>query len=70
MFFAPHVRGEYSFQFILNRTLMRPREALQFVRGCVNTAWRNHRRDKVTEQDILQAERAYSAAALVGYLSK
>lgn len=63
-FFAPHVRGEDSFQFILSRTLMRPREVLRFVRECVNTAI-NHRRDRVTEGDILQAERAYSAEALV-----
>jgi hypothetical protein len=63
-FFAPHVRGEDSFQFILSRTLMRPREVLRFVGGCI-TAAINHRHDKVTESDILQAERAYSAEALV-----
>jgi hypothetical protein len=43
---------------------MRPREILRFVRECVNTAI-NHRRIKVTEQDILDAERTYSADALV-----
>jgi len=63
-FFTPHVRGEDSFQFILNRTLMRPREVLRFVRECINMAI-NRRHEKVTEQDILDAERAYSADALV-----
>lgn len=63
-FFAPHVHGEDSFQFILSRTLMRPREVLRFVGDCVNTAI-NHRHDKVSETDILLAERAYSAEALV-----
>jgi len=63
-FFAPHVHGEDSFQFILSRTLLRPREVLRFVGGCINTAI-NHRHEKVMESDILQAERAYSAESLV-----
>jgi hypothetical protein len=63
-FFAPHVRGEDSFQYILNRTMMRPREVLRFVRECVNTAI-NRRREKVIEDDILKAEERYSADALV-----
>lgn len=63
-FFAPHVRGEDSFQYILNRTMMRPREVLRFVRECVNTAI-NRRREKVNEDDILKAEERYSADALV-----
>ena len=63
-FFAPHVRGEDSFQYLLNRTQMRPREVLRFVRECVSTAV-NRRRDKVMEEDFLQAEKAYSADALV-----
>lgn len=63
-FFAPHVRGEDSFQYVLNRTLMRPREVLRFVRECVDTAI-NRRREKVSEADFLQAEKGYSADALV-----
>jgi hypothetical protein len=63
-FFTPHVRGEDSFQFILNRTLMRPREVLRFVRESINTAI-NRRHEKVTELDIIDAERSYSADALV-----
>ena len=63
-FFTPHVRGEDSFQFILSRTLMRPREVLRFVRESVNTAI-NRKHEKVAEQDILDAEQSYSADALV-----
>ena len=63
-FFTPHVKSEDSFQFILNRTLMRPREVLRFVRESISTAI-NRKHEKVTEQDILDAERSYSADALV-----
>ena len=63
-FFTPHIRGEDSFQFILNRTLMRPREVLRFVKESINTAI-NRKHEKVTEHDILDAERSYSADALV-----
>jgi hypothetical protein len=63
-FFVPHVKGEDSFQFILSRTLMRPREVLRFVRDCINTAV-NRKHEKVTEEDILKAQTAYSAEALV-----
>jgi hypothetical protein len=63
-FFTPHVRGEDSFQFILSRTLMRPREVLRFVRESISTAI-NRKHEKVMENDILDAERSYSADALV-----
>ena len=57
--FDTHVRGEESFSYILNRTLMRPRDLLRFLRECVSVAVnRNH--DKVLERDILQAEKTYS----------
>jgi len=64
MFATPHVRGEDSFQYILSRTLMRPREVLRFVRECINSAI-NHRNDKITEEDIFRAEKNNSAEALV-----
>jgi hypothetical protein len=64
LFFASHVRGEESFSFILGRTLMRPRELLQFVRDCINVAV-NRRHEQVTEDDILYAEHSYSDDALV-----
>jgi hypothetical protein len=43
---------------------MRPREVLRFVRESINTAI-NRKHEKVAEQDILDAERSYSADALV-----
>jgi hypothetical protein len=49
--------GAARTQVILNRTLMRPREALLFIRESINTAI-NHKHEKVTEQDILDAERS------------
>lgn len=64
LFFASHVGGEESFSYILARTLMRPREVLQFVRGCVNCAV-NRKHESVEEQDILFAEKSYSDDALV-----
>ncbi|MHB1795593.1 MAG: P-loop ATPase, Sll1717 family [Acidobacteriaceae bacterium] len=63
-FFPSHVKGEESFQFVLNRTLMRPRELLRFVRECIDVGV-NRRRQKLTEADMLQAEQSYSSDALV-----
>ncbi len=64
LFFSSHVHGEESFAYILSRTLMRPREVLRFVRGCINVAV-NRRHEQVAEEDIIHAERAYSDDALV-----
>lgn len=63
-FFPPHVKGEDSFQFVVSRTLMRPRELLRFVRECIDVGL-NRRRQKLTEDDLLQAERNYSSDALI-----
>ena len=52
--FESHVKGEESFAYILNRTLMRPREVLRFCRTCIDVAL-SRGRDKVTESDICQA---------------
>jgi hypothetical protein len=64
LFFVSHVKGEESFSYILGRTLMRPRELLRFVRGCINVAV-NRRHEQVSEDDILHAERSYSDDELV-----
>jgi hypothetical protein len=64
VFFETHIKGEESFSYILGRTLMRPRDVLRFVRGCIEVAV-NRGHDKVTEADIEQAERAYSEDAFV-----
>jgi hypothetical protein len=58
-YFATHVDGEESFAYILNRTLMRPRDLLRFARQCVNVAV-NRGHTKVLEDDILTAEKTYS----------
>jgi hypothetical protein len=63
-FFETHVDGEESFSYILNHTLMRPRDVLRFTRECINVAV-NRGHDKVTQADIRQAERSYSDDALV-----
>jgi len=61
--FPPLVDGEGSFEYIVNRTLMRPRDLLKFVRYCVDTAL-NRGHERVEEEDVLQAEKAYSSDLL------
>lgn len=56
---APLVRTEDSFGFILDRTLMRPRDLLMFLRRCVETAI-NRGHNGIHEADILFAEMGYS----------
>jgi hypothetical protein len=65
-FFATHVNGEESFSYILDRTLMRPREILRFVREAIDVAV-NRGHERVTEEDILQAERTCSQDLLVDF---
>jgi hypothetical protein len=43
---------------------MRPREVLRFLRDCIDVAV-NRGREKVGEDDVLQAEKSYSDDALV-----
>ena len=56
---APLVGTEESFAFILNRTLMRPRDVLIFLKRCVETAI-NRGHNRIDESDILFAETTYS----------
>ncbi len=63
-FFETHINGEESFSYILDRTLLRPREVLRFTRESINTAI-NRGHEKVTQDDILQAEQTYSDDLLV-----
>ncbi|MBJ6979451.1 hypothetical protein [Luteimonas sp. MC1895] len=54
-----HVNGEDSYQYIVDRCLMRPRyliELLKYARGCALTL----RHEKITEDDILKAEAVFS----------
>jgi len=55
----PLIGVEDSFNYLLERTLMRPRDLLNFVRRSLEVAL-NRGHDKVTAGDILQAERSYS----------
>jgi hypothetical protein len=66
LFFSAQVKGEESFSYILNRTLMRPREVLRFVREAINVAV-NRGHEKVSEEDITQAERTCSEDLLVDF---
>jgi len=59
MFFESHVGTEESFEYILDRTMMRPRALLALLRECVNVAV-NRGHSRVTSDDILHAEKAYS----------
>ncbi len=63
-FFETHINGEESFSYILDRTLLRPREILRFTRESINVAV-NRGHEKVTQDDILQAEQTYSDDLLV-----
>jgi hypothetical protein len=61
--FELHVRGEDTFNFILSRTLMRPRDVLRFVQRAIGVAL-NRGRQKVLADDILHAEVEHSEEML------
>ena len=56
---TPLVDTEASFGFLLNRTLMRPRDVLLFLHRCVQTAI-NRGHNRIYEEDILFAEKGFS----------
>ena len=60
---APLVDTEDSFGFILDRTLMRPRDLLMYLHRCVETAI-NRGNSRIEEADILFAEKGYSIDVL------
>jgi len=57
--FDPHVGGQDSFRYIMERTLARPRDVLNFVRKSVQIAV-SHGHDRVEPEDIQAAEGAYA----------
>jgi Mg-chelatase subunit ChlD len=57
--FDKTVNGEPSFNYLLNRTLKRPRELIQFCNNALTEA-QDNQNDHITAQDILRAERLYS----------
>jgi len=57
--FDPHVRGENSFNYVLSRTFLRPRDVLNFTRKAIQIAVsRSHSR--VEQDDIMAAEESFS----------
>jgi hypothetical protein len=54
-----HVGVDESFRFIMNHTLMRPRDALRLMRKCLEVAV-NRQHDRISEDDIRRALRPYS----------
>jgi len=62
--FESHISTEDSFSYIVQRTLMRPRDLLMFLHRAVEVALnRNH--GLVTADDIRQAEKSYSEDLLL-----
>lgn len=57
--FEPFIGTTDSFGYVLNRTLMRPRDFLNFLHRAVETAI-NRGHDRVTADDLTQAEGMYS----------
>jgi hypothetical protein len=56
---------EDTFSYMVDRTLMRPRDLLVFLRRCVEVAI-NRGHDRIEVEDILIGERAYSEDILLG----
>ena len=62
---SPYVGTENSFAYILDRTLLRPRDFLSFVHRAIEVAI-NRGHSRVEEEDILQAEKFHSNDLLQG----
>lgn len=61
--FEPDVNGESTFNYLLSRTFMRPRDILNLVRKCIQVAAsRAHKR--VQKEDIFTAEAQFSVDML------
>jgi len=59
MVFDTLVEGEASFYYMLSRTLMRPRDMIKFVQRSLGVAL-NRGHQRVSSEDILQAEKGHS----------
>ncbi len=62
---VPNIGTEDTFTYMLDRTLMRPRDLLMFVQRAVEVAI-NRGHPAVTADDIKQAEHGYSEDVLLG----
>jgi hypothetical protein len=61
---TPLIDGQDSFAYMLDRTLMRPRDLLQFLRTAMDVAI-NRGHARIEEEDLVQAERSYSEDLLL-----
>lgn len=61
---TPLVDGQDSFAYMLDRTLMRPRDLLQFLRNAMHIAI-NRGHARIEEEDLGQAGRSYSEDLLL-----
>ncbi|MFF5027007.1 P-loop ATPase, Sll1717 family [Streptomyces collinus] len=59
--FPRTVGGEETPTYIFSRCLPRPRDAIQFLNLCQETAYLKHDRDRITEADVIEAEAQFSA---------
>ena len=57
--FDSYIGTQHAFTFIITRTLMRPRDLLAFLRKAVEVAI-NRGHERVTGEDLMAAEEAYS----------
>ena len=62
---VPTIGSEDTFSYMLERTLMRPRDLLMFIQRCVEVAI-NRGHDQVGAEDLRQAEHGYSEDMLLG----
>jgi hypothetical protein len=62
--FESHVGAEDSFHYMIDRTMMRPRDVLTFVQRAIEVAL-NRGQAKVRVEDILHAEQSYSEDMLL-----
>ncbi|MGW1284130.1 P-loop ATPase, Sll1717 family [Streptomyces sp. NPDC002586] len=59
--FPVAVENEDAPAHVFGRCLPRPRDAIQFLNLCQETAWLTHGRDRITEADVRQAGLQFSA---------
>ncbi|MCX5361723.1 hypothetical protein OG864_23720 [Streptomyces sp. NBC_00124] len=59
--FPVTVRGEDTATYLFRHCLPRPRDVIQFLNACQDEAWLKHERERITEADVEQAGREFSA---------
>ncbi|MEV0469779.1 P-loop ATPase, Sll1717 family [Streptomyces prunicolor] len=59
--FPPEVDGEEITEYLFRRCLPRPRDAIQFLNRCADTARETPGRDRITDEDVRRAGRLFSA---------